>query len=75
VGLDGVFRITETGWAYDLACKGRWSDDHTFELDWTRVGDNQRHVLTFGFEGRHATVVAFSSSVGMIDGMTGNRIQ
>lgn len=75
VGLDGVFRITETGWVYDLACKGRWSDDHTFEVDWTRVGDNQRHVLTFGFEGRDATVVAASSALGMIDQMTGERVQ
>jgi CubicO group peptidase (beta-lactamase class C family) len=75
VGLDGIFRITETGWAYDLACKGQWSDDHTFELDWTRVVDNQRHVLTFGFEGRDATVVAVSSALGMIDRMTGKRVQ
>jgi L-asparaginase II len=58
-----------------VACKGHWSDDHTFEVDWTRVGDNQRHVLTFGFEGRHATLVATSSSLGMIDRMTGYRIR
>ncbi len=75
VGLDGVFRITETGRAYDVACKGHWSDDHTFEVDWTRVGDNQRHVLTFGFEGRDATVVAASSALGMLDQMTGERVQ
>jgi hypothetical protein len=75
VGLDGVFRITETGRAYDLACKGRWSDDHTFEVDWTRVGDNQRYGFSFGFEGRDATVVAVSSTLGIIDRMTGERVQ
>jgi hypothetical protein len=58
-----------------VACKGHWSDDHTFELDRTRVGDNQRHVLTFGFEGRDATVVAVSSSLGIIDRITGKRVQ
>jgi len=75
VGLDGVFRITSTGGAYDVACKGQWSDDHTFELDWTQVGANQRHVVTFSFEGREATVVAASSTLGVVDRMTGTQLQ
>ena len=75
VGLDGVFRITNTGGAYDVACMGHWSDDHTFELDWTQVGANQRHVVTFSFEGRDATVVAASSTLGVVDRMTGSQLQ
>ncbi len=75
VGLDGDFRITNTGGAYDVACKGHWSDDHTFELDWTQVGANQRHVVTFSFEDRDATVVATSSSLGVVDRMTGTQLQ
>jgi len=75
VGLDGIFRITNTGGAYDVACMGHWSDDHTFELDWTQVGANQRHVVTFSFEGRDATVVAASSTLGVVDRMTGTQLQ
>jgi CubicO group peptidase (beta-lactamase class C family) len=75
VGLDGIFRITDTGRTYDVACKGQWSDDQTFEVDWTHVGGNQRHVVTFSFEGRDANVVASSSSVGVVDRMTGSQLQ
>jgi CubicO group peptidase (beta-lactamase class C family) len=75
VGLDGTFRITNTGGAHDIACKGQWSDDHTFELDWTEVGANQRHVVTFSFEGRSATLIASSSTLGVIDRMTGSQMQ
>ncbi len=38
VGLDGVFRITETERPLDIACRGRWTSEETFVLDWQRIG-------------------------------------
>jgi CubicO group peptidase (beta-lactamase class C family) len=75
VGLDGVYRVIESGRAHDLACRGYWSAGDRFDLDWMQIGDSQRYSLTFAFDdtGNQVEVQVRSSFNGEIDRVTGNR--
>ena len=70
-GLDGVFRITETERPLDIACRGSWTGEDTFVVDWQRIGDAQSYELTFTFEWNEVTIVNRGSSSGLLERING----
>ena len=56
IGLDNGFRTTDLAENGTLAERGRWVDDHTFELDEQFLGSSSRNQTRFVFEGSRVEV-------------------
>ncbi len=70
VGLDGLFRVHDDGAGLPMAAKGRWINDHVFELVSRSITEGIVTTSTLDFRGREVDL-AFSSNQGFTTRLTG----
>ena len=63
VGLDGVYRIADTGpLGLPGGAQGKWTSDHEFLLDINFVANINHYTLAMDFQGDHVEVAADEAS-------------
>jgi len=63
VGLDGVYRVANTGpMGLPGGAQGKWTSDHEFLLDLNFVANINHYTLAIDFQGDHIEVIADEAS-------------
>ncbi len=57
VGLDGVYRYNPTGGIDNIACRGRWTDDNTFIIDWQQMDSAERLQYHMNFSDNQINIL------------------
>lgn len=70
IGLDGLFRVHDDEAGLPMAAKGRWLNDHVFELVSRSITEGIVTTSTLDFHGREVDL-AFSSNQGFTTRLTG----
>jgi len=77
VGLDGLYRMTDTGPAGPmpannrLAARGRWTSDNELNLESHQIGDPIHATWTVRFEGDRVEATAWIQPLGQSFAITG----